>query len=416
MANQVARRWQAGAGVTSLDLPQGAPLAGYFDRRDWSRAPEDSRLFHGATGTLDAIRAKALVLTDGDRRVALVSLDTVGISPAMRRVLHREIAPLGFAPQDLLLAATHTHSGPGGFTEVEFYQQLGADRYQAEIVEILANGIARAVAGAVEDLRPAICRAGVAKLPAIALDRRGGGDIDETIPFLDWRDESGGSIALQIHMACHSTILGADNLRFSADLAGAVERNLERATGAPVLDFASPCGNVVPAEEDGDAAVVDRVGRAIADAVAGALPTAELMALGALRIATENPELPPFAVREEQIPGPLGPILTPGVRKLRAGARLYEIGAQAITLGDWVIGALPGECTVAMGRRIAASMSAASGKRAVLVSLANGYIGYITTPEEHAAGGYEAMLNLFGAGTGPAFERSLAALAAEVSG
>src|SRR5439155_14050598 len=56
------------AGVAKVDItpPPGLPMYGYFDRI------KNNQL---ATGTLDPLEARALVLEAGDRRAALVTLD-----------------------------------------------------------------------------------------------------------------------------------------------------------------------------------------------------------------------------------------------------------------------------------------------------------------------------------------------------
>ena len=78
---------------------------------------------------------------------------------------------------------------------------------------------------------------------------------------------------------------------------------------------------------------------------------------------------------------------------------------QAIRLGDAAILALPGEIFVETGLRIKAQTSASP---LMMVSLANGYIGYVCTDEALTQeGGYEtwaALSSLGGVGTVPAME------------
>jgi len=78
---------------------------------------------------------------------------------------------------------------------------------------------------------------------------------------------------------------------------------------------------------------------------------------------------------------------------------------QAIRLGDAAIMALPGEIFVESGFRIKAQSSASP---LMVVSLANGYIGYVCTDEALTEeGGYETwggMSSLGGVGTAPAME------------
>ena len=88
---------------------------------------------------------------------------------------------------------------------------------------------------------------------------------------------------------------------------------------------------------------------------------------------------------------------------------------QVLRLGEAAIVALPGEVFVETGLNI---KSQSSMNPLFVVSLANGYIGYICTDialKEH--GGYEtwaAMSSLGGVGTAPAMEQLASSLLRQV--
>jgi neutral ceramidase len=93
-----------------------------------------------------------------------------------------------------------------------------------------------------------------------------------------------------------------------------------------------------------------------------------------------------------------------------------------LRLGDRVIGAVPGEVTTMAGRRMREQMLASAREAGLPVSAAlilghaNGYLEYITTPEEYTAQYYEGGSTLYGPGEAAMFGRVLARLAAAVSG
>ena len=91
------------AGVARLDItPEGLlPLEGYGARGG------------PATGTLDPLEAGALVLDDGQRRVALLCADLCGLeAPSVARV-RRAVQEAGLLPADhLLVTYSHTHGAP----------------------------------------------------------------------------------------------------------------------------------------------------------------------------------------------------------------------------------------------------------------------------------------------------------------
>jgi neutral ceramidase len=92
---------------------------------------------------------------------------------------------------------------------------------------------------------------------------------------------------------------------------------------------------------------------------------------------------------------------------------------QAFRLGDLCLLALPGEITTEMGQRIVDSCgplarSLFGSKRTMIVSLANLYVAYITTPEEYNAQHYEGAHTLWGAHLGGFVTGELAELVQEI--
>jgi hypothetical protein len=87
----------------------------------------------------------------------------------------------------------------------------------------------------------------------------------------------------------------------------------------------------------------------------------------------------------------------------------------AVRLGDRMIVSVPGEMTEEMGRRVRASVLAASAPAGitttVISGLANEYADYFTTPEEFDAQHYEGGATIYGRASSVAIEESLDALA-----
>jgi hypothetical protein len=92
----------AGYGETILTPPLGVELTGYgfyLERR--------------AESVLDDLKARALFLEKDGVRAVLVSCDLVGLTVEASDAARRAIsASLGIPPDHVLLACTHTHTGP----------------------------------------------------------------------------------------------------------------------------------------------------------------------------------------------------------------------------------------------------------------------------------------------------------------
>lgn len=97
----------AGAGEADITPRQTHYYLGGYTRADRLARGQHTRLF-----------AKALVLQRGGRKVALVAADLFMIPAG----LHEHVAEAaGFAPSEVLISVSHTHSGPGGFANYPIY-------------------------------------------------------------------------------------------------------------------------------------------------------------------------------------------------------------------------------------------------------------------------------------------------------
>ncbi|MGZ4323698.1 MAG: neutral/alkaline non-lysosomal ceramidase N-terminal domain-containing protein [Solirubrobacteraceae bacterium] len=112
---------QAAAGARPGDLRAGAgqaditpPRLGYF-LGGWTRADRV------ATGQSTRLYANTLVLQRGQRKVALVAAELFAIPAGLQADVARGVADLGYSRASVLLAASHTHSGPGGFANNPTY-------------------------------------------------------------------------------------------------------------------------------------------------------------------------------------------------------------------------------------------------------------------------------------------------------
>jgi len=139
--------WQAGgffvAGIGKADItpPPGLPLFGYARARTGNAAGVRTRLY-----------ARALYLEDArGEHVVLVQCDLGAISALLHlQVAHAIVQETGVSVDRLLIGATHTHAGPGGYFGAAYYNNWGSDRsgYDPHIVTFLTQRIANAILAA----------------------------------------------------------------------------------------------------------------------------------------------------------------------------------------------------------------------------------------------------------------------------
>jgi hypothetical protein len=93
------------AGVGKADI---TPRTGYY-LGGWTRADRV------AQGQHTRLFSRALVMERDGRKVALVQIDLFMVPGGMVRHIGERLASRGLSEQNILISASHTHSGPGGY-------------------------------------------------------------------------------------------------------------------------------------------------------------------------------------------------------------------------------------------------------------------------------------------------------------
>ena len=210
------------AGVARVEItPAGSmPMYGYANRKCGP-----------SNGTHDPLFAKAVVLASGDSRMAIVTLDLGSI---VAENLRREVADKLGIPV-VLLASSHTHSGP------LYLDRSGADSAYLAEMDKKVFGAIQTAAGSMFPARLAIGRGslqsgynrlllrddGRARALFDNLERIPYGPVDPEFTLLRVEDAEGKPRALLVHYACHAVVLGPTNCKYSADWPGAMMAKVE---------------------------------------------------------------------------------------------------------------------------------------------------------------------------------------------
>jgi hypothetical protein len=230
------------AGVTVDITPGlGIPMGGYGARKGV------------ASGIRDALLARVLVLSDGTTELAIAVCDLVGVSEELVEMV-REIveAEAGIPGSNVLVGATHTHSGPAAIR----------GRDAADYVSVTARKVAGAILQAKSSLQPVTLKVGTVEVTSISQNRRDpAGPVEPVATVLLAAPEGNGpAVATLVNYACHSTVFEHDNLDYSPDFPGAMARFLERELGGTAVYLQGAAGNINPVWMRHDAAEVERVG------------------------------------------------------------------------------------------------------------------------------------------------------------
>lgn len=376
---------RAGVGVAALPAPHGGPLGGYgglTDRR--------------ATGVLDPPQARALLIEQGALRIGIVSIDVVIVRPQVREALLERARKLDLGA--LLLVATHTHSGPGGFVEGWLGERMTAGSFDPARPAQIAAAAEEALAAAETALAPVRLAAGEGSLDLARNRRRPGGPRETALPVLEVTSLEGRRVARVFAYGVHGVALGPTSHDHSADLIGVARRILDDDEGVSIF-LPGPLGDQNPMHETLDP-WPDDVAAQRDDATAWGTQMAR--AVAAVRFAQRveaplaereiRPAVPPVVLRR----GSLLWWLSPLVRSQIAAFVPQTTVVQAIRLGNACLVALPAEPATEVGD--AARRLVPAGCVPFVIAHANDWLGYALTPEDYARGGYEADLSLPGQG------------------
>ena len=387
---------KAGTARTIITPPVGLELAG------WGFGP--------SVGILDDLEAQALVLERAGERVAIVTTDLIGLSADLVQAVRQRVeTALGIPAHNVLLSASHTHSGPA----TAFYRHWG--QIDDDYMRILASHLAGLVAMAQRNLAPA--RLGIEQgcaEGAGANRRTAGGVTDPAVPVVRIDHLDGRPIAVLWNYACHPVSLHSYQNLISPDYPGYARSAIRGVLGQEVVVMFTlgAAGDINPASflwkqntPQRSWALGAGLGCEVAKTALGIDPSADPGTEAVLRVAQCSVGLPleplpsPDELRAIQDKaaadavalkaqgGAWDDIANAEVDRDWAGEALHVLASghlqqqqpcqlQAIRLGDAVLLALPLEVFVETGLAIKNDSPA---RLTVISANTNGALGYLPT-------------------------------------
>ncbi len=367
-------RLQAGAGVAPFDIPE---------------MPE--------TGDGTPLLARALTLDDGSSRICIVSCHCLGLyGPDSAAVRLAVCEATGLTPDQVMVAATHVHSGPPTISN-DPDQRL-------HYVGHIARAAARAARDSMQ-LRPARLGHATGHVPGISRVRRivrkdgsvvtlrrawpqfwnwatdpetvGPEDeLDDLLTVVRVEGEDGEPFGAIMHFTCHPI---PDYFGWAARL---VEGNVP---GLTCVILNGCFGSVDTPFEVPMRGLTQEAQLPILGGILG-YRTLELLARAdttdAVRLGLARREVfLPFDPRFADSATSQGELWAEATR---AGGARAEV--QCLAVGDLALAGIPGEAQVSFGQQIQAVSPYALTRG---VGNANGSWAYMFTPEARARGGYE---------------------------
>jgi neutral ceramidase len=337
-------------------------------------------------GAGDPLRAGVLLLANADTQAAIVTLDLINAPRELVAALREAVSSqTGTPPENILVAASHNHSGPGWSPESAW----GRD---------MVTKIRDAAADAAKQLRPVTIGYGEDRID-FNVNRRGvvngraivrmnpDGPCDHRVKVL--RIDDGATwepLAVLMHAVCHPCVFTwGDKLtppypngypKMSADFPGAAQTFVESVYGPTTRTlFLQGCaGDIRPnlpgfPYRCGDEADIRWTGRNLGCAVVRAADRcvvreelARRKTIYPLKCATSAIDLPG-----------------------KEGTLSCEM--QAMRVGDFLLLTIPGEPMVEYGFQVEKLI--ADRAVPIVIGYANDHLGYICTADSYQYGGYE---------------------------
>ena len=331
----------------------------------------------------DRLTARCLALESNGKRIAFVSCDLVGLPRYQIQKIRALVKSV--PPANLIIAATHTHSGP------DTLGQWGPDIRTSGVDSDWMNGAIAKIA--------ALTDATIARLQPVSLKFAQGNDtgalsknlrvpnvLDPQIGVMQAVAlQDGKPIATLVNFACHPDMINSRAV--SSDFPCWLYGTVEAGGGGICLYFNGALGGMISANFDNNAAPkgrnfaeAERIGATLGGEVLNLLKTAETR--------TEAPVTTRRSVFAIPMENPLFKaylrlgVFPPALSKngKTTGAMEIESEVNRIVIGPAEFVTIPGEALPNIGLSLKGKMR---GKFKFPLGLACDELGYLLTPEDY---------------------------------
>ncbi len=397
------------AGVARVDTTPSVPvwMSGYASRSSPSQ------------GVAHTLSAKALALADArGNTVVFVTGDIISFSRDFTgRVAERVKAQHGLPRENLVLFASHCHSGPTPGDDLDRFKVNGVVREQAQnnvdYTRALEDKIVALVGEALGKTEPASLAFGVGRAhfalnrrepteTGIKLGKNPSGPVDESVPILRVRGVRGQTLAIVFGYACHNTTLRPDMMRIDPDYAGYAQDRVEADNPGALALFVTGCAGDADPHPFGTLDMAREHGRALGEAVKLLLDRPKLLTTltgplrGSFREVTIRFGGPTDRASYQTLLNDANSGRRQHAKRMidaidqgRPIRTEYPYAVQAFAVGDQLtMVALSGEVVVDYAIRLQRELGG-EGRALWVSAYANDVVGYIPSLRVLKEGGYE---------------------------
>jgi hypothetical protein len=192
-----------------------------------------------ATKVHDPIMVRAVVLEHDGKKIALVSVDVIGLFNEMVQRVRKRLPGYEY----ILVSSTHNHEGPDtlGLWGPSLFQS-GVD---PEYLDRVETGIAAAVQQADKNKQQVTPSLGSARAPELLHDGREPYVKHDELVALRFRNAEKKTTGIVVQWNCHPETLDSKNTELSADYVGYTVKYLQKKFDCPVVYLTGTVGGLM---------------------------------------------------------------------------------------------------------------------------------------------------------------------------
>ncbi|WP_018963668.1 neutral/alkaline non-lysosomal ceramidase N-terminal domain-containing protein [Coprothermobacter platensis] len=404
--------------------PIGVQMAGFIGERK-------------AEGVHDDLHAKSLYIELNEiDKILFIALDTLAISYSFTQHVAERVSALTNIPKDnILIAATHTHSGPEGLQSITIAKDSGEIMHINDIddtlLEYTEQQAVKSAVQAVQNTHIGNLYYGECPFTERVFGNRREA-MEEPMPtfkMLMLSSEEGKQVLLY-NFGCHPTVLHEENHFISADFPGQVASILRK--DIPSIDLCmflnGAAGDMSTRfyRQQSSFEELNRISTVMAQSIERCISKAEKVELENVKCTVKTvpiklkikkmPEVHALENMLEQAKMELEQAKKEGKANLRPwqskvegvesliresklvdGATSVSTAFKIIKMGNFVFAGIPGELFSTLGKEIEEALKP---QTVFVVGYCTDYIGYIPDKTAYEEGGYETLSTLLEKGEG----------------
>jgi neutral ceramidase len=408
------------AATTKIDItpPFGTPMGG------------NVRIDNRSRGIHDDLFCNILILNDGHKKICLLGFDLIGLKYTSCNDIKSEIENVTKIPfSNIVIWATHTHSGPDTCTLLTKGIDELIDKYLDEVKRKVAAGVEEAN----KNYKEIILKVGSTSVHDLSFNRRlvkkdgsvvmnfeefetsditgATGPIDKELISLSIWDEDNNLLAILVNFALHPAVLVGYKWLISRDFIHYLDEYIVKTFGHQAVTlFANGAeGNINHINYNDPTrlrsfAETERIGTKLGKYVCDTIENSSVLndkiqfiskkvTLPLRKITEKEKEWADMVIErdkdlvEDLVDGIPDKTYAKMIKEmLERPDKECETVLQGLAIGNFAFVTFPGEAYVEFGLQV---KELSPYKSTMIIGLANSYSGYIPKEEAFSQGGYE---------------------------